>query len=177
MSDRLAEWTPERWERARKVLAGETDTRVSFAAAARAAGVKAHVLHAWINRSRDRLPDDDPLIHEMAEVVDSRKELLAGRLEDVAWKRAIHGELEPVFYKGVKVASKRKVDNRVLMRMLEAKNQEEYGRRPSQVTIKIGDEAEIHQRLLAGLRMAQAKQELAKPTIELPESEFEEIFE
>ena len=175
--DAFDEWTPEKWERARLVLSGEDGSRVSWSAAARAAGVRLGVLRAWIRRSREKRPDDDPVIHEMCAWADDRDELVAGRLEDVAWERAVTGWEEPVFQGGELIGHKPKFDNTVLMKMLPAKDPTYRPHRNLDVDVRVTDESEIYQRLLAGQRLALAKEgptDLGLP-VDFEEGEFEEV--
>lgn len=177
MSDRaMQQWTPEAWERARKILCGESKKKISWAAAARAAKVTVPTLKAWIKRSKEKRPEDDPLIHSMAEDIEDIDSLRAGYLEDTAWRRAMEGEIKPVFYMGARIDNNkvRTVDNKLLMRMLE-RYDPEYQRNKPAVLIPLDDVTEIYQRLVAGKRVAEAEHaaQLDAPnTVTLPESDY-----
>ena len=174
MADALESFTPEAWEAAKQVLSGETDDKISWAAAARAAGVPLHTLKAWVRRSADRRVDDDPLIYEVAEFVDQIDELQTGRLEDIAWERSVSGWDEPVFHQGEHVDNKRKFDHRLLTRFLETRDK----RWRKQIEVKqltVDDASEIQRRLLAGQRLAEAEEN--KRAIDLAEGEYEVVHD
>ena len=165
--DPLIEFSPERWARARSVLSGESPKGVSLTAAARAAGVTRATLNAWVRRSEQKIETDDPLVHEIAEVVNARDELQAGTLEDVAWRRATVGVRKKVFYRGEEVGLTTPIaDNRLLMRMLEVREKRYAPKIPGEAPPADGNE--IYQRFLAGLRLDQAKAE----AIELKPEDF-----
>ena len=175
MFDSLLLFTPERWEAAKRVLAGETDTGISWAAAARAAEVSVNTLRAWVRRSRQRRDDDDPMIYEIAEFCDEIDELRAGRVQDVMWERAIKGWEAPIIHKGeVMPETQQKIDNRLLTRVAERYDRGYSRNRDKGGTITIDDATEIQRRLLAGLRLAQAKE---AETIELRKDEYEVVGE
>ena len=177
MGHPLIEFTPERWEAAKRVLSGEDDEGVSWTAAAKAAGVSVSTLQRWVKRSQERLPEDDPLVHEIAEFCEGIDDLQGQRLEDVAWKRAVYGEDEPVYYKGERVDTKLRYDNKLLMRMLETRNPR-YRTKDATLKIGVDDAAEIFRRLTAGKRIAEAQNEetaLQAPTIDLQKDE-DDIF-
>ena len=136
---------------------------VSWASAARAAGVTPKTLQAWVRRSGEKREDDDPWIHEIALLASECKELQAGRLEDKAWERAIVGWEEPVFYKGIIVGHKQKFDNGILMRLLEKRDP---GYRPQTsapagltVNMLLEDPMELFRRFKAHVRMQQVEAE------------------
>ena len=83
-----ADLTPEAWEAARQVLAGETDHAVSWSAAAKAADVRVRDLRAWIARAQEKRPEDDPWIHAIADDAEAFVEHQAGRMEDRLWQIA-----------------------------------------------------------------------------------------
>lgn len=156
------------------VLSGTDDHRVSLAGAARAAGVTVQAIKRWVRRSAQALPDDDPLVHEIAPFIDGIVELQAGRLEDVAWERSVHGWKEPVFYKGERTGTKRKFDNTMLMKLLKARDPRYLDRVAVTPELSADDKEEIFNRLLAGERLAKARQEAEeaeKNTIDLEEDD------
>ena len=112
------------WQRARAVLEGERLRRgVSVKAAAAAAGIPYSEFMEWVTRSRKGDPLDEPWIHEIAKVYDERAELegkgLGQTLGDLMLRRAMYGVQEPVYHQGVKVGTKLKFDNRLLVRLRE----------------------------------------------------------
>lgn len=154
----LAEFSPERWDAARKVLHGEHEDRVSLSAAARAAGVRTRTLKAWIRRSREQRPEDDPLIHSIAEEADAAIEEQAGKLQDVAWKTAIVGREKGVYKDGELVGTENVPDNRVMMRLLEHRDPSYRPQNSTTLEVKQGDTSEIYRRFLAAKRIAVAEQ-------------------
>ena len=166
MIDPLFEFTPEKWEAARRILSGEDKKRVSLAAASRAAGVSVKTLESWMRRAQERRSEDDPILAAVAEAADSCELMQGGRLEDVAWDRAINGVKKDVFYQGSKCGTERKVDNRLLERMLSVRDDRYRPKQQTDVNINISDTSEVYRRLLAGQRLALAEFE-AKETIDL----------
>lgn len=154
----MQEFTPERWEIVKSVLSGEHDSKVSLTAAAKEAGVTASIVRGWIRRSQERRPDDDPLIHEIAPFMEEVEQLQADALEDKLWERAMTGVDHPVIHKGVVTDTYKKVDNRLLMRAIEVRN-ERYRPRSTHVNVNINDPNDIYERLLAGHRNASAERE------------------
>lgn len=152
MASALSRLTPERWEKARAVLSGEDNTGVSFLHAARAAGVKRRTLARWIERSRERRPEDERWIWTIAEVVDAAPKMQADRLEDVLWSRAMAGWDEPVFHGGKLVGYKHKHDNRALIRLLQVRDPAYRNPAPQATALSMGD-GEVYQRLRAQLRL------------------------
>ena len=154
----MQEFTSERWHIVKSVLSGEHDDKVSLKAAAEEAGVTASIVRGWIRRSQERRPEDDPLIHEIAPFMEEAGQLQAERLEDVLWERAITGVEAPVIFKGQVTDSYRKVDNKLLLRALEVRD-ERYRPRSTHVRVNINDPNDIYERLLAGHRNAAAAKE------------------
>lgn len=167
----LDSFTPERWEAARRVLSGEEGDRVSWAAAARAAGVAVRELRGWVRRSQECHPEDDPLIHSIAELVEGIQELQANRLEDEAWRRAIEGEETPIVYKGEITGSYNKVDNKLLMSMLSVRDPRYSSKK--EVNIRIEDVNEIFRRLQAGKRLMETQAEAREQ--EIIDADFTEV--
>ncbi|MCY4584103.1 MAG: hypothetical protein OXE50_15100 [Chloroflexi bacterium] len=158
MLDPLARFTPKRWKKAKRILLGKDDERVSLTAAAQAAGISLAEIKGWIGRSEEKRPGDDPLIHEIAEVYHESDAHQAGRLEDIAWKRGVVGELEPLVHQGKLTGdNRRKYDNKLLEKMLAVRD-DRY--RPSKdgTTILKLDAGEIFERLLAAQRLAIARE-------------------
>ena len=171
MRDPMADFTPERWEKVKKVLSGESDTSISLAGAARAAGVPPSSIRKWINRSQEQRPEDDPLIHEIAEFAAGVDELQAGRLEDKAWERAMHGWDEPVFAGGEQVGSRRKFDSKLLLRLLQVRDRRFVNEQRVTTRFDESDAAEIMQRLIAGQRVAEARLEAKDQAIDVEEKD------
>ena len=112
--------TRDQWAAAREVILGEKlEVGVSKVAAAREAGVSVRELNALEKRSRERRPEDEVWVWDVAEVMDEVEKTLGGVFLDKAVERACVGVLEPVFQGGVEVGQKRKFDNGVLMRLLQ----------------------------------------------------------
>lgn len=142
MSDQL---TPERWEAARKILAGETNHAVSWSAAAQAAGVRIRDVRAWIDRAREQRPEDDPWVHAIADDAEQFVESQAGRLEDKLWAMA---------------TDPKRPKPAVALTMLRARddryNPQDKG---ATVTVTLSDQASLFQRLTAGKRVLEAERE------------------
>lgn len=172
MAEHLQEFTPERWSTVKAVLAGEHGDKVSMTAAAKAAGVTLATVRAWIRRSENKHPEDDPLIHEIAPFMREVGQYQADALEDVMWGRAVNGWEEPVYYKGELVDTKTKFDNKLLMRLMEVRD-ERYRPRSTHVNLNLSDKSEIYARLLAGHRIASAEDERKKITLD--QTEYREV--
>lgn len=157
-STALMQLSPERWALARTILAGESDVAVSWAAAARAAGVSVNVLRAWVERSAERNPEDDPWIYEIAEIAATRDELQSGRLEDLAWQRTVKGWKEPVFQGGIKVGTKRKRDHKLLMDLMRVRDPRYQPKPSTVVNTLIADPHELFTRLKAATRLKQIQE-------------------
>ena len=153
--DPLSEFTPKRWAAAKRILTAQDEKRVSVAAAARAAEVPLSTFRAWVRRSEEKRPEDNPLIHEIHDVMKYRDEYIADALEDIGWDRAVNGDPEAVFYKGEQIHERRKKSDNLLYKMLQAHNRKRYGERSEvQHNVKI-EPSEIYQRMLAGHKMAE----------------------
>ena len=173
MANPLQEFTPERWETIRSILSGESGSKVSMTAAAREAGITLGTLKAWVRRSERKDPGDDPLIHDIAEFMKEVDRLQADTLEDVVWQRAIEGVDHPVIHKGQVVDSYKKVDNKLLLRLLETR-EPKYRSTSQHVSVSLSDPSEIHARLLAGHRIALAN-EAREKQINLSDKDYEVI--
>ena len=115
--------TLAQWEAAKAVLTAEAPSGfVSPQAAARAAGIPLPVLRAWIKRSREQRVDDEPWVHEIAEVYDTRYQAQAAVLEDVLLDHAINGQRTPVFVKGKQVGERITYDHWLGLRLLEVRD-------------------------------------------------------
>ena len=158
MRQAIQQFTAERWEIVKSVLSGEHSDKVSLKAAAEEAGVTASIVRAWIKRSAERHQEDDPLMLEIAPFMEEIEQLQADALEDKLWERAMIGVDHPVIHKGVVTDTYKKVDNRLLMRALEVRN-ERYRPRSTHVNVNINDPNDIYERLLAGHRNASAERE------------------
>ena len=153
--DPLSEFTPQRWAAAKRILTAEDNTRISIAAAAKAAEVTLATFRAWERRSLEQRPEDSPLIHEIAKVLKYRDDYIADTLEDAGWDRAMNGSPEDVYHAGEVVGQRMKQDNALLYKMMTAHNRKRYGDKSEvQVNHKI-DASEIYQRMLAGQKMAE----------------------
>ena len=98
------ELTPEKWALARAVLLGESSKVVSLTAAAKAAGITRAELNSWIKRSGQKRIEDEPWVHEIAEVLVAADGHKADKLTDKAWERSLDDK---------------KTDNKLLVRMIE----------------------------------------------------------
>ena len=158
MSDALAQYTPERWEAAKTVLSGDSDEGVSMKAAARAAGVSAYTLKAWIARSRERNPDDDPSVYEIAEFYDTIDELQASRLEDDVWALAKKGKKKNIRDKktGEILDTEYEKDAGLMMKLLKVRDEKYQDRPKAGPNINL-DASEIFRRMIAGKRIAEAE--------------------
>ena len=169
----LQEFTAERWETIKSILSGEDGDKVSLTAAAREAGIARRTLNAWIRRSEEKNPGDDPLIHEIAPFIGLSRELQSDALEDELWYRAMTGVDHPVIHKGRVTDTYKKVDNKLLLRALEVRN-ERYQPTSKKVNVHISDASEIYARLLAGHRIAAAER---AREIELEKSQYQVLDE
>lgn len=107
LGDKLS---PEAWNVAKAILTGEDAEKCSHSAAAKAAGVTLREFRAWIKRSEEQRPDDEPWVWEIAQVASVADESRADRLLDLLWKKAHNGDrtaitrllerLDPGFKKG-----------------------------------------------------------------------------
>ena len=88
----------------------------------RAAGIPLPVLRAWIKRSRQQRVDDEPWVHEIAEVYDTRYQAQAAVLEDVLFDHALHGQPTPVYVNGKQVAERITYDHWLALRLLEVRD-------------------------------------------------------
>lgn len=177
MQGPLEKFTPERWDIIKRILSGQDENKVSLGAAAREAGVSIADIRGWVKRSRESQPDDDPLVMEIAEFYDSIKELQSGFVEDEIWKRGFTGVTEDVWHKGEVVGQKTTPDSRILMRVLETRN-DDYKKSHAPV-IALGSTEEVFAKLLAGERLALAEQDAIKDkreaendTIDLEDTEY-----
>ena len=115
--------TLAQWEAAKAVLTGQAPRGfVSPTAAARAAGIPLPVLRAWIKRSREQRVDDEPWVHEIAEVYDTRYQAQAAVLEDVLFNHALHGQRSLVYVNGKQVAERITYDHGLGLRLLEVRD-------------------------------------------------------
>lgn len=158
MPEHMQEFSPERWAIVKDVLSGDHNDQVSMKAAAQQAGISLATLKAWIRRSERQLPEDDPLIHEIAPFMQEVDELQAATLEDVMWQRAIEGVDHPVIHKGEVTDTYKKVDNRLLDRMISVRS-ERYRPKVQHEHRHRLDASDIYARLLAGRRLAEAERE------------------
>lgn len=120
----------EGWQRAKAVLEGKKLATVgaSLKAAAAAAGLALWEFNEWVERSRAKVWKDpvtgedvygDGWVLEIAQVVDDSHAAVGATLKDMVIRRAVFGTPEPVYHQGMKVGSKRKFDNRLLLRVAE----------------------------------------------------------
>lgn len=87
-----SELTQENWRKVHYVLSGQCDDGVGLDFAAGFAGVRAKDIRAWVKRSREKYPNDEPWIHDIAVFWDEEKnKSQASRMEDELWKLAKGG--------------------------------------------------------------------------------------
>jgi len=155
--------TPERWESARSVLLGNDSRRVSRRAAAEAAGVTLSCLERWLARSRERRPEDEAWVWDIAEVVDVSHLSQASVLEDRLWSYALEGVPKDVYHAGEKVGRTRVHNPALAMRMLE-KRDDEYVRKNKvqlDVDVRVMPAEEVFQRMVAQRRYAEVENQSA----------------
>lgn len=119
---RAMQWRP-------RFLAVLSLTRASTFAC-RAAGID------WRTAQRHR--EHDPDFARQCEEAEAHAVTL---LHDVTMKTAIEGELEPVFWQGIRVGSVRKMDNRLRIEMLRAHMPQTFktpGKDPTSITVNTG---------------------------------------
>ena len=128
-------------------------------AAAREAGVSVYILKAWIARSRERYPDDDPSIYEIAEFFDTITELQANSLEDDLWVLAKKGKEKHIRDKdtGEIIDTEYVKDPGLMVKLLKVRDEKYQDKNKGGVPINL-DAAEIFRRLTAGRRIAEAEQ-------------------
>jgi hypothetical protein len=107
-------WTPERQVAFIEALAecGCVDS------ACRRVGISttaAYALRGQVRAQSFRLAWDMALDHAIQ------------RLSDAAYSRAIHGVVQPIFYKGEQIGERRRYDERLTMFLLRYRNPERYG--------------------------------------------------
>jgi len=175
MSDPMQEFTPERWAIVKDIISGEYGDRVSLNAAAKQAGITLATLKGWIRRSEKALPEDDPIIHEIAPFVAESGQLQGDVLEDVMWQRAVDGVNHPVVHKGIITDTYKKYDNRLLERLIAVRKEQYQPRTVHERRIRL-DASDIYARLLAGQRLAEAEAEREGRTIDLDPTEFQEVI-
>lgn len=152
----LENLTPQAWEQARGVLFGEAGDKekgykVSYTAAAKAAGVTRKELMAWIRRAKKRMVEDEPWIHSIADDVEQIESHRADELLDVVWDKAMAG------------------DAKLALTLLK-KYDPEYREQPE--FIPIMDMSEMFRRIQALQKIEQAK--LESPPID---GQFEHVEE
>lgn len=106
--------TQEQWHAAEEILLGDVRKHFSLSAAAKEIGVSRAVLVRAIERSRLRLASDPPWSHSIHMIYDQRESIIADRLEDLAWKKALGTTFIDEDGEEVTVPG----DTRVLMAML-----------------------------------------------------------
>ena len=142
--------TEERWEKCKSVFSGESAKGVSPAAAAKSAGITRERLLYWIHRSRQKLIEDDPWVHEICEFFDARDGLQAQILEDKLWESAVGG----VKSRKVKMDGNGDVveetidygtDTSLLVKMLGKKDKKRFGEDPKGplVNINVGPDQKL----------------------------------
>ena len=151
--------TLAQWEAAKAVLTAEDPSGfVSPQAAARVAGIPLPVLRAWIKRSREQRVEDEPWVHEIAEVYDTRYQAQAAVLEDVLLDHAINGQRTPVYVNGEQVGERITYDHWLGLRLLEVRDP----RYQQGATRTTPPQAPPTRRPLLTRLLAEAKQELVK---------------
>ncbi|MFC0588155.1 hypothetical protein ACFFF7_01880 [Novosphingobium aquiterrae] len=103
-------WTPQRQRDFLEALAGSG----SVAAAARAVGMSREAAYALRRRADAR---------GFAQAWDAARLLAAEHLVDLAWDRAVQGELRPLVYHGEVVGEVRHYDNRLLLGLIAQNRQ------------------------------------------------------
>jgi hypothetical protein len=89
------------------------------------------------------------------------KEDLFEQLHEEAWRRAMEGDLVPIFYNGVQCGTRRRKSDRLLMFLLQLERPEKYGHwRRSRAKAAPGPPADLAERLQEGrTRVAKLKKE------------------
>lgn len=157
--------TQERWNKAYRILSGSDKERVSFASAARSAGVGVGTLRSWIARAREDRIEDEPWVHQIAADMQGIEETQAGALEDRAWGIAIKGRRERVEKADGSVQVKVTDDVKAIERMLEVRD-DRYKRNSNEITLKL-DQSEYYTRFTAMLKLMRAKRLKDDGVIEL----------
>ena len=119
MPDLTTGLTPQRWTIVKDVLTGVQGERTSRYAACKAAGMTVAELNDWIKISREGGLDVEPWVQEIAPFFDALPHTQADVLFGIAWERAVYGVKTPIVYKGHVVDSYMKLDNTMLLRLLE----------------------------------------------------------
>ena len=153
----------EQWEKAKEILLG-SNTKMSVHAAAQAAGVSRAVLLACIERARE--PDEgDPLwIRSMPLIFDEREYIIADKLQDELWKRAM-GWTEDVKVWDAKKESwvddtvHHAGDSRLLVRMLEVLDPRYRKTQDKGSGIDVANSEEIRRKIKAELHRLKLEQQ------------------
>ena len=111
--------TPQKWTIVKAVLTGIKGERTSRYEACKAAGIVAAELTAWIKISREGGLEVEPWVQEIAPFFDALPQTQADVLFGIAWERAVHGVETPIVYKGHVTDHYQKLDNTLLVRLLE----------------------------------------------------------
>lgn len=169
------EFTKENWEKAWLVLSGQRGNRISKRAAAEAAGTSPQTLAAWINRSKERRPEDEPWVWEIAKQMDTLYSERGETLEDVAWDAAINGKRKDIVFQGKVAGESREQDLKHTMRMLEQYKPEyrQLENTTAEVRILLDNPEEIFKRLQAQAKLHRA--EVGQVDLLPIDAEFEEL--
>lgn len=119
MADLTTGLTPQKWTIVKAVLTGIKGERTSRYEACRAAGMSVAELNAWIKMSREGGLEVEPWVQEIAPFFDALPQTQADVLFGIAWERAVHGVETPIVYKGHVTDHYQKLDNTLLLRLLE----------------------------------------------------------
>ena len=129
--------SPQGWQEAKEILLGNDTTKVSKTAAADAAGISLRELNQWVKRSREKHIEDEPWIWEIAEIYDNSLEAQAGRVEDELWDRAFNGTPTPIVVDGEEKGTVNKPDNRLLEKLVVARDKKYRDKSAIDITGKI----------------------------------------
>lgn len=83
---------PAKWDIVRDVLTGKDKKGISLSYAAEKAGVTTDCIRAWGRLSALKRDEDEPWIHEIAEVLQQCKQFAGNRLKDKMWSIAQEGK-------------------------------------------------------------------------------------
>ena len=165
--------TQENWNKAYRILSGADRKHVSWASAARAAGVSIGTLRQWIARSAQQRVEDEPWVHRIATDAAGFEENQAGAMEDRLWGIAMKGRTEKTDKGDGQITTKTVDDVKAVERALEVRDRR-YKKDGKEMVINLGTN-ELFTRFKALALTNRAKDLKDKGVIELQKQETEGI--
>ena len=147
-----------------EITSGQDSKRVSISAACRAVGINRTEFDAWVERSRERRPNDRPWLWALAEAADQAAEQQGQVLEDTLWERALNGVREPVYQGGKLVGHKVKYDNNLALKLLAVRNVKYQPSFREDDTAPLLDTSELYRRMEALWKLREAHKAAERET-------------